>query len=67
MADEVSVSEVAAALGVSSTVVYRLVKRGDLAPARTEMLGRQRRQFFRAADVEALKRRREGTQGAEGA
>lgn len=63
MTDEslLSIPQVAEELGVTTTIVYRLIANQELAPARTEQHGRQKRRFFRASDVAALKRQREGT------
>jgi predicted DNA-binding transcriptional regulator AlpA len=55
--------ETMVALGVSSPTLYAIVdKRHELQPAATQELGGQRRRSFRAADVAALKRKREGEQ-----
>jgi len=55
-----SIPDVARELGVTTTIVYRLVETQALTPARTEQRGKQARRFFRADDVAALKRQREG-------
>lgn len=57
---ELSVPEVARALGVSETIVRRLVKRKELAVAREEQIGQQTRRYFDAGVVEALRRKRAG-------
>ncbi len=62
MTDEslLSVPEVARELGVTTTIVYRLIESEAIRPARTERRGQQTRRYFRASDVAALKRQREG-------
>jgi excisionase family DNA binding protein len=55
---ELSVPEVAKTLGVSETIVRRLVRRGELAVAREERIGQQTRRYFDADVVEALRKRR---------
>jgi excisionase family DNA binding protein len=55
-----SIPEVARELGVTTTIVYRLIESDAIRPARTERRGRQTRRFFRATDVATLKRQREG-------
>jgi hypothetical protein len=56
----ISIPVTAERLGVSETVVYKLVKRGDLSPAKVEQVGKQTRRYFRAGDVEALRQQRGG-------
>lgn len=56
----ISIPETATRLGVSETVVRRLVKRGDLAPAKIDQIGRQTRRYLKSSDVEALRRVRSG-------
>lgn len=60
MEELLSIPETAERLGVSDTIVRRLVKRGDLAPARIEHIGQQTRRYFRASDVEELRQKRSG-------
>lgn len=57
---ELSVPEAARALGVSETIVRRLVRRGELPVAREEHIGQQTRRYFDADVVEALRRKRAG-------
>lgn len=54
-----SISKTAAHLGVSQTIVRRLMKRGELTEAKIEQWGKQQRRYFRAGDVEALRQQRE--------
>lgn len=64
--DLLSLDQAAALLGVSRPTFYAIVDdRHELAPAQERTIGRQRRRFFRRADVEALKRQREGTAESE--
>lgn len=55
----ISIPIAADRLGVSETVVRRLIKRGDLHPAKVEQIGQQTRRYLRTADVDALRRERE--------
>lgn len=55
-----SIPETAEALGVSETIVRRLMDRGDIQPAKIEQRGNQIRRWFRASDVETVRRRRAG-------
>jgi excisionase family DNA binding protein len=57
---ELSVPEAAKALGVSETIVRRLVNRGELPVAREEQLGQQTRRYLDADVVEALRKKRAG-------
>lgn len=57
---ELSVPQAAKELGVSETIVRRLVKRKELAVAREEHIGRQTRRYFDAGVVEALRKKRAG-------
>lgn len=57
---ELSVPEVARHLGVSETIVRRLVGRGELVPVRIAVIGQQTRRYFDADVVEALRRKRAG-------
>lgn len=57
---ELSVPEAAKVLGVSETIIRRLVKRKELAVAREEHIGQQTRRYFDADVVEALRRKRAG-------
>lgn len=48
-------------LGVSSPTLYKIVERKELTPARVQVLGSQKRRYFRRDEVEVLRdRRREG-------
>lgn len=55
-----SVPATAGKLGVSTTVVWRLVNRGELTPAKVEQRGKQTLRYFRSGDVETLRRKRTG-------
>lgn len=56
----ISIPEAAERLAVSETVVRRLMKRGELTPAKVDQIGQQTRRYFRASDVEALRQKRGG-------
>ena len=56
----ISIPVVASRLGVSATIVRRLMERGDLVEAKVEQIGKQTRRYFRASDVEALRQKRSG-------
>ena len=56
----ISMPVAAEQLHVTEAVVRRMVKRGELTPAKVQQLGRQTRRYFRSEDVEALRRRRSG-------
>lgn len=56
-----SIPEAAKRLGVSETIVKRLLNRGELTPAKVELRGKQVRRWFRAVDVDWLRHRREGS------
>jgi len=60
MEELLSIPETAERLGVSDTIVRRLIKRGQLEPARVEHIGKQTRRYLRASDVEMLRRQRAG-------
>lgn len=60
MEELLSIPETAQRLGVSDTIVRRLIKRGELAPAKVEHIGQQTRRYMRASDVEALRAKRSG-------
>lgn len=60
MEELLSIPETAERLGISDTVVRRLIKRGDLAPAKVDHIGQQTRRYLRASDVEALRLKRSG-------
>lgn len=55
-----SIPVAAERLGVSETIVRRLMKRGDLATAKEQQIGKQIRRYVRADDVETLRKRRSG-------
>lgn len=55
MEELISIPTTAKRLGVSETIVRRLIKRGDLVVARVDQAGQQQRRYFRAGDVEALR------------
>lgn len=56
----ISIPEAANRLGVSETIVRKLTRRGDLTPAKVEQVGQQTRRYYRAGDIEALRRKRSG-------
>jgi hypothetical protein len=56
----ISVPATAERLGVSETIVRKLVRRGELIPAKVDQVGRQTRRYFRTRDVEALQQKRSG-------
>ena len=54
------IPDVATELGVSATVVRRLIERRELVPASEVWRGKQRIRLFRPDEVSALKRKRAG-------
>jgi hypothetical protein len=57
----ITVPEAAAILERSETIVRRLTKREELPIAKVQMRNNQRLVYYRRGDVEAYKRRRDGT------
>jgi hypothetical protein len=53
------------ALKVSSPTLYAIVGRDELKPAAIKQKGQQQRKFFRPADVERVRRQRDGEQIAD--
>lgn len=60
MNELLSIPLAAERLGVSETIVRKLMKRGDLATAKEQQIGKQIRRYVRADDVEALRKQRSG-------
>ncbi len=60
MNELLSIPLAAQRLGVSETIVRRLMKRGDLATAKEQQIGKHLRRYVRADDVEALRKQRSG-------
>jgi excisionase family DNA binding protein len=55
-----SMQETANRLGVSMPTLYAIVDKRKELTAIEQVIGRQRRRFFRCSEVEALKQRRAG-------
>lgn len=62
MEELISIPDAARRLGVSETIVRRLIQRGDLVPAKVQQIRQQTRRYVRAGDVEALRQQRGGSE-----